>query len=1148
MLPSGLVLIKCFYSLNRLNTNTNTNITITIPNRITSYAGVTYNLDSHRVINIYSLEFHDTYSSLLLTQTGNNYSLNECIDLVDKVITVLESYTSSGFLPSVDLRKFPIISELIQPFIQGETESEINDFVCGDKSMETCKWLYNIIILTLYLVCLKSLKSTEYTLENEDIVLDLKTKERELYKRLDPSIRHYIQKKGISIKQNTYIGFDTEFCKKDLEHNTLVSAQLAVTAKTYVLIPKVTGYKISKLDESSNKLIRLTNSSSVLNYSKIETSIKLSIDAIRKIRHSTHDESLLVIGESLKQIKGLNYTELEDHIIFSLPRSIIQPYIHYGSSFSMKEIIKISSGIAKPYHTTTNEVLMQLIKEIRGNNFSLKGGKDRLEAEIHKKYGGYTKIEELKVELDISTPPILESLTEDTSEKRLSREFLKDLISEQVSVTRTRGYYLIAHLTQADLSMLSDFEKLKEDLSIVNGSFVTLGKPLKYCGRNIHIRDTMLLAPGGGKSLANIGRLYGGVLNKIEISKHDLEDMQGFLARDKTKFTEYALRDALISLIHASWVEDFNFKIGGVGIPISLSALGRSYVKSVWRDESYQGYQISSKYLLGDVSTTITPKGLNVIDKIGFVLPFYTANYKGGRNECFMYGIDRDTIWYDYDLTNAYTTVMSMAGHPDYAKCRRITTEELHEMNADEILYSYLILHADFEFPAITKYPSIPCYVDENCTVYPLQGSCVITGAEYLLATAQKCKLKIHDIYFTPFKGSEYRDHKPFSTIFKTVQEQRREHPKGTISNLIYKEIGNSIYGSVVRGIGNKRKFDIKSKGTVRMFGDDLTNPLIASWTTAFIRSIVGECLHSIQDLDGLVVSVTTDGFITNLSDLERKISENYLFSMYKKIRFQLSEDDTGLELKSNGRGIIAWSTRGQIGIDSKIIATTGLQHRAFQGRLDMLAGFLATFKTDIKTVEFVQSRLRSASEIYKRGGHVTMVRRDQLFRMHFDNRRVLEWETTIPTQIECLVDSKPLRDIKHGQNLRAISKISKNKLFGKYTSGGTNERKYSRVEDVAVRNFLKGLLSTPPLFNLNRDNFYGYPSIVEYIKTYDSSIKLTCPALAVIQYRVNVDKLKWLPMERTPESDKFIQYVQLKFKAFDVEGFYGVRSKDQKK
>jgi hypothetical protein len=302
----------------------------------------------------------------------------------------------------------------------------------------------------------------------------------------------------------------------------------------------------------------------------------------------------------------------------------------------------------------------------------------------------------------------------------------------------------------------------------------------------------------------------------------------------------------------------------------------------------------------------MTPKGLNVINKIGFVLPFYTANYKGGRNECFMFGVDRCNEWFDYDLTSAYTTVMSMAGHPEYEKCKRLKTSELLSLSPQEILYNYLILYADFEFPETTKYPSIACYVDENCTVYPLKGSCVLTGAEYLLAINQGCKFVFKEIYITPITKSEYRDYKPFGTVLKRVQEQRREYSKGTINNYMYKEIGNSIYGSVVRGIGDKRKFDIKSKGTIRMIGDDLTNPLIASWTTAFIRSIIGECLHSIQQLGGLVVSVTTDGFITNIVGLEDKISGNFLLGEFKKIREDLSGNNKGLELKTNGRGIIS--------------------------------------------------------------------------------------------------------------------------------------------------------------------------------------------------------------------------------------------------
>ena len=69
----------------------------------------------------------------------------------------------------------------------------------------------------------------------------------------------------------------------------------------------------------------------------------------------------------------------------------------------------------------------------------------------------------------------------------------------------------------------------------------------------------------------------------------------------------------------------------------------------------------------------------------------------------------------------------------------------------------------------------------------------------------------------------------------------------------MYKEIGNSIYGSVVRGMGDKRKFDNKTGQTHRLNAHFLTNPLIASWLTAFIRSIIGECLHNIQKLGGKV-------------------------------------------------------------------------------------------------------------------------------------------------------------------------------------------------------------------------------------------------------------------------------------------------------
>jgi hypothetical protein len=61
----------------------------------------------------------------------------------------------------------------------------------------------------------------------------------------------------------------------------------------------------------------------------------------------------------------------------------------------------------------------------------------------------------------------------------------------------------------------------------------------------------MLLAPGGSKGLAQIGRFYGPAYHKLEISREDITSMHDFLSREKDNLIEYAVRDALITLKHA---------------------------------------------------------------------------------------------------------------------------------------------------------------------------------------------------------------------------------------------------------------------------------------------------------------------------------------------------------------------------------------------------------------------------------------------------------------------------------------------------------------------------------------------------------------------------------------------------------------------
>jgi len=215
-------------------------------------------------------------------------------------------------------------------------------------------------------------------------------------------------------------------------------------------------------------------------------------------------------------------------------------------------------------------------------------------------------------------------------------------------------------------------------------------------------------------------------------------------------------------------------------------------------------------------------------------MSYFIASYKGGRNESYMYGVDETTLWYDYDLISAYTTGMTLMGHPDYERSKMLDRKTLEKLPDVECVENYLVMAVKFKFPKKIKYPSIPCYAN-GLSIYPLEGEAVITGIEYMLARNQGCKFEeIKDIFMIPFQRDTNKDdrpliNQPFASIIGNLQSERAKFDKGTLGNLMAKEKGNSIYGNVVKGMSNKKKFDIKSKRTVRMEASDLSNPILAS-------------------------------------------------------------------------------------------------------------------------------------------------------------------------------------------------------------------------------------------------------------------------------------------------------------------------------
>jgi hypothetical protein len=87
----------------------------------------------------------------------------------------------------------------------------------------------------------------------------------------------------------------------------------------------------------------------------------------------------------------------------------------------------------------------------------------------------------------------------------------------------------------------------------------------------------MLLAPGGQKNLDSIGKMYN--IPKIDITPYSKERMDVLLKEDPVLFKKYAQQDSFITLIHGIYMELFFNKIGGIGVPLTLSGLSSNYIK-----------------------------------------------------------------------------------------------------------------------------------------------------------------------------------------------------------------------------------------------------------------------------------------------------------------------------------------------------------------------------------------------------------------------------------------------------------------------------------------------------------------------------------------------------------------------------------------
>lgn len=158
----------------------------------------------------------------------------------------------------------------------------------------------------------------------KELLEDYKVMSREIKVKLDPSIRQKLQREGLTIIQNIYTGFDTEYKNIDLKFNEILTVQLAVSTKTMLKLPLINEYKISSLETLSGKAYPL-KLNALIDGGFLLRELNKNIDRLRELKFDGYDKSIKALIEGLKNLKVPHIEKTDSNsIIFSFDRTRIK--------------------------------------------------------------------------------------------------------------------------------------------------------------------------------------------------------------------------------------------------------------------------------------------------------------------------------------------------------------------------------------------------------------------------------------------------------------------------------------------------------------------------------------------------------------------------------------------------------------------------------------------------------------------------------------------------------------------------------------------------------------------------------------------------------------------------------------------------------
>jgi hypothetical protein len=160
---------------------------------------------------------------------------------------------------------------------------------------------------------------------------------------------------------------------------------------------------------------------------------------------------------------------------------------------------------------------------------------------------------------------------------------------------------LVGHYNRADLPAFREKGDILWKLTNIRKSFITLGLPLSirilfsnrkgdFVELKTYVRDTILLAPEGKKSLAEVGKLVG--FKKIKLANNPADELtfkkNMKIVRDNKwdLFRDYALLDAEICVRYFKFLTKLYRNLTGRKIlPSTLSSIGTNLLIDGWKSQ-----------------------------------------------------------------------------------------------------------------------------------------------------------------------------------------------------------------------------------------------------------------------------------------------------------------------------------------------------------------------------------------------------------------------------------------------------------------------------------------------------------------------------------------------------------------------------------